>query len=123
MAKPLIKTIACDCCGQRYDHIPNFCEKCGEEIYDRMDPHVRERIEQKMYRLRSGLATASFICGLGGLITCFPVGLLGLVLGIVALIQISKDKYLTGKGLAIAGIVLGSTTVALNALMLIVAFG
>ena len=42
------KTIACDRCGARIDHIPEKCPECGEIIYDRMDPHVRERILEKM---------------------------------------------------------------------------
>ncbi len=42
------KTIACDRCGARIDHIPEKCPECGEIIYDRMDPHVRERIQEKM---------------------------------------------------------------------------
>ncbi len=42
------RTIACDRCGARIDHIPKKCPECGEEIYDRMDPHIRERILAKM---------------------------------------------------------------------------
>ena len=42
------KTIACDRCGARIDHIPEKCPECGEIIYDRMDPHVRERIIYEM---------------------------------------------------------------------------
>ena len=42
------KTIACDKCGHRIDHIPEKCPECGEVIRDRMDPHVRERVEDKL---------------------------------------------------------------------------
>ena len=42
------KTIACDKCGTRYDHIPDHCDKCGEAIYERMEPHLREKIEKMM---------------------------------------------------------------------------
>ncbi len=42
------KTIACDRCGARIDHIPEKCPECGEILRDRMDPHVREVIEKKM---------------------------------------------------------------------------
>ena len=53
------KTIACDKCGHRMERILEKCPKCGELIRDRMDPHVRERVENKM-RSR-GFSTASVI--------------------------------------------------------------
>jgi hypothetical protein len=40
------KTIACDNCGTRIDHIPEKCPKCGEIIYARMNPHLRDKIEK-----------------------------------------------------------------------------
>jgi DNA-directed RNA polymerase subunit RPC12/RpoP len=42
------KTIACDRCGARIDRIPEKCPECGEEIRARMDPHIRERVEEIM---------------------------------------------------------------------------
>jgi hypothetical protein len=42
------KTIPCDRCGARFDHIPEKCPACGEIIRDRMDPHIREEIEQRL---------------------------------------------------------------------------
>lgn len=55
----------------------------------------------------SGLAIASLICGL---IMCLPpVSLAGLVMGIVALSQIANPvKRLSGRGLAVAGIITGA---------------
>ena len=44
------KTIACDKCGARIDHIPEKCPECGEIIYDRMEPHVREEIEKCLHK-------------------------------------------------------------------------
>ncbi|NUR95478.1 MAG: DUF4190 domain-containing protein [Kribbellaceae bacterium] len=54
----------------------------------------------------NGLATASLICSLGGLL----IGLsapVGIVLGIIALSQIKKRNQ-DGKGMAVAGIIVGS---------------
>ncbi|HWD79341.1 MAG TPA: DUF4190 domain-containing protein [Kribbella sp.] len=54
----------------------------------------------------NGLATASLICSLGGLL----IGLsapVGIVLGIIALSQIKKRNQ-DGKGMAIAGVIIGS---------------
>jgi Domain of unknown function (DUF4190) len=71
-----------------------------------------------------GLATASMIVGLAGILLswCFgPVpGIVALVLGLVALSQIKKspEKY-TGKGMAIAGVVIGAVTLAFYVLLVI----
>jgi len=54
----------------------------------------------------SGLAIASLVLGICGVITCGVTALLGLVLGIVALLKINKSGgRQSGGGLAIAGIV------------------
>jgi HEAT repeat protein len=50
MARKL--TIPCDRCGARLENIPEKCPHCGEIIYDRMDPFIRERIEELMQKGR-----------------------------------------------------------------------
>jgi hypothetical protein len=53
----------------------------------------------------SGLAIASLVCSL---ICCIPViPIIGILLGLVAMISIGGDPAKKGKGLAIAGIILG----------------
>ena len=76
----------------------------------------------------NGLATAGFVLGLLGLLTCWiPVlNILGIILGILgvvlAAVGLTKSKKVaTGKGLAIAGIVLGVLAV-LFAILINVAF-
>jgi ABC-type dipeptide/oligopeptide/nickel transport system permease component len=54
------------------------------------------------------------------LIFAFFMPLIGLIFGIVALIQINKDKSLKGKGLAIAGIVISSLWMVLILLLFII---
>ena len=54
-----------------------------------------------------GLAAASLICGILGFL-CLPVGIAAVVCGHLALSAISKsDGYLTGRGIAIAGLICG----------------
>lgn len=54
----------------------------------------------------SGLAIASLVLGIMGLVSCGLTSLFGLVLGIVGLVKINKSQgRLSGNGLAIAGIV------------------
>jgi hypothetical protein len=70
------------------------------------------------------IALASMITGIAGVLmaSCFgPVpGIAALVLGLVALSQIKKspEKY-SGKGMAIAGIVIGSLTIVFYILLII----
>src|SRR6185312_8682605 len=57
----------------------------------------------------SGLAITSLILGIFGMFTCGLTALVGLILGIVALVKINKSGgTVRGKGLAIAGIILSA---------------
>lgn len=58
-------------------------------------------------RRTSGLAVSSLVLGILGFISCGITALVGLILGIVSLVQIKKGKVV-GKGLAITGIVLST---------------
>jgi hypothetical protein len=58
----------------------------------------------------SGAAIASLVCGLFGCIP-FVTGLAALILGIVG-IKRTKDPMVTGRGMAIAGLVLGGLSIA-----------
>ncbi len=58
----------------------------------------------------NGLAIAALIVSLAGIVTLGATGILGLIFGIVALRQISRSGD-AGKGMAIAGIVVGSLMV------------
>jgi hypothetical protein len=63
--------------------------------------------------MSNGLATASMVIGIVGMVFCwvpflgFILGILALILGIVALSRCNRDPKLEGKGMAIAGIALG----------------
>ncbi len=56
------------------------------------------------------MAIAALVCGILGLVTCFaPLGVIGLILGIMAVRRTSRDpQTYGGQGMAIAGIVLGA---------------
>ena len=58
----------------------------------------------------------ALVCGLFGL-CCFPIGLVGAGLGVTALVKMEKDKALGGKGLAIAGLAIGASSVFLNGIL------
>jgi hypothetical protein len=66
---------------------------------------------------RCGMATASLICSL---VLCCPiVTLVGVILGIVALMKI-RGSAMSGRGLAWAGIIVGILTTTLTTLFLII---
>lgn len=71
----------------------------------------------------NGLAIASLICGILSIIFCFcccwgiPFNILSIVFGIIALSQIKRQPSQTGRGMAIAGIVLGILSLLLGIIM------
>ena len=62
----------------------------------------------------SGLAIASLVCAIAGLCTCGLSAILGIVLGIIALVKIGGKKGVQkGRGVAIAGIVISAIMISL----------
>jgi prepilin-type processing-associated H-X9-DG protein len=69
----------------------------------------------------SGMAVTALVLGIAGIL-CMPLGIVGLILGIIAITQINKDpRLLAGKGLAIAGIVTGALSTVLLVPALLIA--
>jgi len=63
---------------------------------------------------RTGMAVAALVCGIVGLVVCMPVGIVGLVLGIIATVRASRQpQEYGGRGLAIAGICTGGASLLL----------
>lgn len=68
----------------------------------------------------SGLAIASLVLGICGILTCGLTAIIGLILGIVGLCAINKRaEQLKGKGLAIAGIITSAIGIVLIPIMAI----
>jgi hypothetical protein len=66
------------------------------------------------------LAVAALVLGIAGLIFNF-LGILAIIFGAIANGQINRDPELGGKGMAIAGLVLGIVTIVLWILVLVFA--
>ena len=80
-----------------------------------IDLDEQNRISDKQ---RCGMATASLICSL---ILCCPIiTLVGVILGIVALLKI-RGSAMSGRGLAWAGIIIGILTTTLTTFFMIIA--
>jgi len=70
----------------------------------------------------SGMAITAMVLGLIGAVGCFPVGIVGLVLGILALSKInSRPQEFGGKGFAITGIVGGILSLTIMPIALLIA--
>lgn len=67
---------------------------------------------QPMQQGTSGMAIASLVCSLTGFFTCGITAVLGVIFGFVGLSQ-TKDDARPGRGLAIAGLVIGFIFLAL----------
>ena len=68
---------------------------------------------------RTGLAVATLVVGIAGLVVCPLVGFIAIVTGIIALTRASNEPHrYGGRGMAIAGLVCGSANVLLIPLYL-----
>lgn len=85
----------------------------------------------EMHKKTAGLAVASLVLGIIGFLLSitiigaligFPLGLIALILGIIALVNISKNKEtLGGAGLAITGIVMSAVSFLMIPIIALVA--
>lgn len=82
--------------------------------------NVKSETEQLAQAKTSGLAIASLVLGICGFFTCGLSALVGIVLGIVAIVAIKKRAdQLKGRGLAAAGITVSALSFVLVPLMMI----
>ncbi len=96
----------------------------GRRTNGAMDPQPQPHESANRYALgrvpqfSTGLATASLICGLAGLVLCiilspfslilvFILGPLAIIFGAIGMSQANKNPIGAGKGMARAGLILG----------------
>lgn len=110
----------CTNCGKECNQGEKFCTGCGKQISAlNSQPTASTTAPLNDTRKFNIFAIVGFVisivCFLGGAYTIVLAPLAGLVFSIVALVQIRK-KGQKGKGLAIAGIVLGAVSAAVVAI-------
>lgn len=115
----------CTKCGATLAENSRFCSICGNSI---LEPQAVTPVAPLAFppppapvvaSETSGKAVASLICGIIGI---FPFCVIAIILGHIAVSQIGKSAgRLTGKGVAIAGLVLGYLGLAAIPFMLIIA--
>ena len=87
------------------------CPNCGRELVvpkGSDDPYASPMSYERLESGTSGKAIASLVLGLLSFLCFFFTGIPAIILGAMGLSDIGKRKGLTGKGLAIAGIVTGA---------------
>jgi len=98
----------CPQCGKGNPEEGKFCNNCGSALPER--PAAPAALPQT-----SGMAVASLVLGIAGLLCCCcgAPAIVGLILGILALSEINKSGgRLEGRGLAIAGIAVSGAVLA-----------
>lgn len=82
---------------------------------------ARSEVQEMERQRTSGLAIASMVCGILSLVFFwvplfrflqFPIGIIAIIFGAVAIRQIGREPNLGGRGMAIAGLVCGIVGVA-----------
>jgi len=70
--------------------------------------------------LSTGMAIGAMVCGIIGIVTClFPIGIVGVILGIIAIVRASHEPHrYGGKGMAVAGICTGAISIVTAGLFL-----
>lgn len=110
----------CSKCGAQVTELTKFCSSCGAPTTDAQGsaaaasaaPHAGPG-------QTSGKAIASLVCGI---INVFPLSVVAIILGHISLSEIGKSAgRLKGRGMAIAGLVLGYLGVVAIPFILILA--
>jgi type IV pilus assembly protein PilA len=114
----------CRQCGTTNPDAAQYCSKCGTTFAAThaasAAPAPGPAPIAPTHVPTSGKAIASLICGIFTMF--FPVGIAAIILGHLSLSDIRKSAgRLGGRGIAIAGLVLGYAGIALIALILIIA--
>ena len=126
LAVPGVTSMLCSQCGRPVPEGATLCPTCGRQTaltsssLGGLPPLAPTAPGTVVPEKTSGLAIASLIFGLFFLF--FPLSIVAIVFGHISLSQIKKNAgRLGGKGLAIAGLVLGYLGVAIIPLILIIA--
>ncbi len=96
------------CAAAHHDRCYALANGCAHPDCDHIPPPRRPN--QRAGPTTNGLAIAALVVGIAAPLACLPAGAIALPLGLRALRQIDADRTQGGRGLAIAGIVLGSVS-------------
>ena len=95
------------------------CPHCGKVLTAPPAPGAVGYAPADLRQKKTGLAITALVLGILGLPGCIPLGLVGVVLGIVVLVKASGNPQVDrGKGFAIAGIATGAASLVFTPLLI-----
>ena len=113
-------TKKCPNCGKNIDNNANFCVNCGSK--QTKEAEIKEEktttVESKNTVPVNGLSITGFVLSMISLLCCGLLSPLGLIFSIIGVAKTEKEDT-TGKGLAIAGIIISSIMLLLFIIMLL----
>ncbi len=92
----------CPKCGEQNPDNSSFCGKCGAALTQTASVPQRPLETART----SGLAIASLVLGIVGIFINF-LSILAIIFGAIAMGQTGRNPNLKGRGMAVAGLVLG----------------
>lgn len=96
----------CSKCGEENPDDSKFCSKCGAALVQPEAPAPTPTPSAATGERTSGFAIASLVMGIVGFFFN-PLAILAIIFGGIGLSQTNKDPNLKGRGMAVAGLVLG----------------
>ncbi len=108
------------CTEENYDNAV-YCRYCGESLSDLA--FQKPGYNHSMMKPKtSGMAIASLVCSLVGLLCCyFVLPVLGIIFGFVAMNEINKsDGMIQGNGMAIAGLIIGFLGIIVDVIVILI---
>ena len=105
----------CSKCGEKNPDDGKFCSKCGEALVATKAPKAPAAAPAKRAAAgekTSGIAIAALVMGIAAFVVFGPLAVLAIIFGAIGISQANKDPSLKGKGMAVAGLVLGIIAVA-----------
>ena len=116
-------TKKCSRCGESITNDAKFCKNCGEKIEE---GKIKEETVQTTQSTSNeqkvpvnGLSITGFVFSIVSLLCCGLVSPIGLIFSIIGLAKGDPEDR-TGKGLAIAGVIISAIMLILFILMLII---
>lgn len=89
-----------------------------------MDELNNVEVNNEVAENKSKKPLVALICGIIGLISCcFPVGIVGVIFGIMGIKEINESGAEVGKGMAIAGIITGALGLLASIIFIIAIVG
>jgi uncharacterized membrane protein YvbJ len=101
----------CPKCGEKNPDDSKFCSKCGAALVATPAPAPAPTPRAAAGERTSGMAITALIMGILGFFIN-PLAILAVIFGIIGLNQTNKDPSLKGRGMAVAGLVLGIVAIA-----------